>query len=515
MAAQPAAEEEIWDDWVEDEQSCPGIFDDRQHSSAQACLDATASDHGVNMLALKDKLALDQYGCIQLINYLRTTKDKDVNTKGREAFAADEYLKPVLENDPLLSYDYCPDDWSDDEDGFAAEVAHQAAPIDPTTLEGLSREGLLAKCRWLEEQLLKAQGLSSFDLSAVRQEQVLPTHAGDDIDVDESMFEAGLEDYFEGYGHYAIHEEMLKDGVRTESYRNYILKNPDMFKDKIVLDVGCGSGVLSMFAAQAGAKHVYAVDNSPILREAQEIIRENGMEDLITCIKGKIEEIRLPVEHVDIIVSEWMGYFLLFEAMLDSVLWARDKYLAPGGTMVPDQSTMYLVGMDAEGGYDDRIAYWDDVYGLKMNALKRQVLKESWVTVVKQEHVNTAPYAFRDINVAEVTVPELTFKVPFTLVISKQTRFAAFMSYFDITFDCNAKESVYFTTGPEGTPTHWQQVVLLLETPMDLHKGDVVKGDLTLARLTNNERGLKVTIDYEVVSLDHEHVPLQSQSWTV
>eukprot|EP00045_Choanoeca_perplexa_P010403 m.104931 g.104931 ORF g.104931 m.104931 type:complete len:80 (-) comp15268_c0_seq1:513-752(-) len=65
------------------------------------------------------------------------------------------------------------------------------------------------------------------------------------------------------------------------------------------------------------------------------------------------------------------------------------------GCMLPDQSSMYLVGMDAACGHKDRIGYWDDVYGLKMSALKREVLKESWVTVVKHEHVVTAPYVFK------------------------------------------------------------------------------------------------------------------------
>ena len=51
-----------------------------------------------------------------------------------------------------------------------------------------------------------------------------------------------------------------------------------------------------------------------------------------------MEEIVLPVEKVDIIISEWMGYFLLYESMLDSVLWARDKYLVPGGKMLPDRA---------------------------------------------------------------------------------------------------------------------------------------------------------------------------------
>jgi hypothetical protein len=49
-----------------------------------------------------------------------------------------------------------------------------------------------------------------------------------------------------------IHEEMLKDTVRTRSYMNAILQNPFLFKDKIVLDIGCGTGILSLFAAKVG-----------------------------------------------------------------------------------------------------------------------------------------------------------------------------------------------------------------------------------------------------------------------
>ena len=164
--------------------------------------------------------------------------------------------------------------------------------------------------------------------------------------------------YFGSYSHFYIHEEMLKDQIRTNAYRDAIEGNPDTFKDKIVLDIGAGTGILSIFAARAGAKHVYAVENAEIAFFAKEIIKNNGLSEKITVLKGKMEELVLPVEKVDIIISEWMGYFLLYESMLDSVLWARDKYLAPGGKMFPDRAIIYMAAMEDEGEKRRRGNFW-------------------------------------------------------------------------------------------------------------------------------------------------------------
>uniref|UniRef100_A0A8D2LAK3 type I protein arginine methyltransferase n=1 Tax=Varanus komodoensis TaxID=61221 RepID=A0A8D2LAK3_VARKO len=188
--------------------------------------------------------------------------------------------------------------------------------------------------------------------------------------------------YFSSYGHYGIHEEMIKDKVRTESYRDFIYQNSHIFKDKIVLDVGCGTGILSMFAAKAGAKQVIAVDQSEILYQAMDIVRLNGFKDTISLIKGRIEEVDLPVEKVDIIISEWMGYFLLFESMLDSVIYARDMYLAEGGSVYPDICTINLVAVGDLSKHADRFAFWDDVYGFRMSCMKKAVIPEAVVEVV-------------------------------------------------------------------------------------------------------------------------------------
>merc|ERR1719295_827526 len=113
--------------------------------------------------------------------------------------------------------------------------------------------------------------------------------------------------------------------------------NKHLFKDKIVLDVGCGTGILSMFAAKAGAKKVIGVDMSSIVEHAKKIVEDNNLSDKVTILKGKVEEVVLPdgIEKVDIIISEWMGYCLFYESMLDTVLYARDKWLARSGKIRP------------------------------------------------------------------------------------------------------------------------------------------------------------------------------------
>lgn len=91
---------------------------------------------------------------------------------------------------------------------------------------------------------------------------------------------------------------------------------------------------------------------STIIEKAQEIVDVNGMSSKITLLQGKMEEVRLPFPQVDIILSEWMGYFLLYESMLDTVLYARDQYLAPNGLIFPDKATIFLAGIE-DGEYKD------------------------------------------------------------------------------------------------------------------------------------------------------------------
>ncbi|KAJ2794089.1 Nuclear SAM-dependent mono-and asymmetric methyltransferase [Coemansia guatemalensis] len=303
--------------------------------------------------------------------------------------------------------------------------------------------------------------------------------------------------YFDSYAHFGIHEEMLKDEVRTVSYRDAIMKNKHIFQDKIVLDVGCGTGILSMFAAKAGAKHVIGVDMSNIIDKAKLIVEENGLADKVTLLKGKMEEVAMPYEQVDIIISEWMGYFLLYESMLDTVLLARDKYLAPSGKIFPDTATMIISTIE-DGEYkEDKLNFWDDVYGFKMSCIKEAAMSEPLVDTVEARVINSSQCAFKTIDILTVTKEELAFSVPFEISITRDDYVHAFISWFDIEFRACHKP-IRFSTGPFSKYTHWKQTVFYTRNTLTVCKGDMIKGTISCAPNSTNPRDQDISIAYEL-----------------
>ncbi|KAK8160635.1 S-adenosyl-L-methionine-dependent methyltransferase [Phyllosticta citrichinensis] len=311
--------------------------------------------------------------------------------------------------------------------------------------------------------------------------------------------------YFNSYNHHGIHEEMLKDEVRTRSYRDSIYQNGHLFKDKVVLDVGCGTSILSMFAVKAGAKHVIGVDMSTIIEKAKEIVEVNGMSDKITLLQGKMEEVVLPFPQVDIIISEWMGYFLLYESMLDTVLFARDKYLAPGGLIFPDKATIYMAGIE-DGDYkEEKIGFWDNVWGFDYTPLKHTALTEPLVDTVEMKAVVTDPAPVFNIDLYTVKKEDLAFSSQFSLNVRRNDFVHAIIAWFDIEFTACHKP-IKFSTGPHTKYTHWKQTVFYIHDVLTVETGEKIVGQLTNKPNEKNPRDLDIAISYKLETEDPHRV---------
>ncbi|CAG8449769.1 1911_t:CDS:2 [Diversispora eburnea] len=193
--------------------------------------------------------------------------------------------------------------------------------------------------------------------------------------------------YFSYYAMLQHQQNMLQDSVRTSTYRSAILLNgPACFHDKLILDVGAGSGILSYFAVQAGAQKVYAVEASQMAEKMRKLvnaantgdsdgtIRNAFLKDKIEVIQAKIEEPDLPIPQVDTIISEPIGVLLIHERMLESYLYARDTFLKPGGTLFPSTGSISLAPFTDAALWSETMSkarFWEQnsFYGVDLSAL--------------------------------------------------------------------------------------------------------------------------------------------------
>lgn len=333
------------------------------------------------------------------------------------------------------------------------------------------------------------------------------------------------DEYFDVYSRVDIHQDMLEDKSRTEAYRTAIAANASSIRGKAVLDVGCGTGILSLFAADAGARVVYAVDASKIARAARAVVASNDASGVIRVIEGDMELVELP-EKVDVIISEWMGYFLVYESMVQTVLRARDRWLKPGGLMLPSRAKLHIAAFSDREVYMeklDRVRFWNEsICGKDLSALLPIAVKSELHTAVVEgltpQNQATRSECVLDIDMATARVADLkSWKAGFRLPVIMGGAVHGFFAFFDVVFETPRKRKrrrvsedaktpiprarsdgrVVLGTSPYDEPTHWGQTCFLFDSPILLHQDDAIRGKLSVSQNKSNERCLDVVLQWK------------------
>ncbi|XP_020591017.1 probable histone-arginine methyltransferase CARM1 [Phalaenopsis equestris] len=312
--------------------------------------------------------------------------------------------------------------------------------------------------------------------------------------------------YFHYYGQLLHQQNMLQDYVRTGTYYSAVIENSIDFQDRVVVDVGAGSGILSLFAAQAGAKHVYAVEASEMAEYASRLVAGNpSLGDRITVIKGKIEEVELP-EKADILISEPMGTLLVNERMLETYVIARDRFLVPNGKMFPSLGRIHVAPFSDEYLFVEianKALFWQqqNFYGVDLTPLYGSAFQGYFsqpVVDAFDPRLLVSPPSFHTLNFSSIKEEELyEIDIPLSFVASVGTRVHGLACWFDVLFDGSSVQR-WLTTAPGSPTTHWYQMRCVLSQPMYVMAGQEITGRLQLVAHSSQSYTIHLTMSVKM-----------------
>ncbi|WFC97045.1 type I protein arginine methyltransferase [Malassezia brasiliensis] len=362
------------------------------------------------------------------------------------------------------------------------------------------------------------------------------------------------EAYFSYYAMLTHQAQMLQDAVRTSAYQNAILQHAAAFQDRRVMDVGAGNGILSLFAIQAGAAVVYAVEASGVVGCLRQLAAaaadaeapvnpwaRNKLAVVHACVEDvtpAMLEASTPAgapagAQVDTIVSECLGVLLVHERMCESFLEARDRFLKPGGALFPRTGTLcFSLLSDARLWQEvhTRGEWWNtsNFYGVDLTPFVGASRAEAFASPVvgcfspmhivgAQTDAATAALVCPEdavnrylVDFSTVSLEDLrTFDVPIAFdCVTEPVVVHGLGAWFDLSFLQPGEEGDEaagmggMTTSPFAPATHWAQVRLLFAEPLALNRGQCVLGTLHFSANASRSYDIRAEL----------HVPLAPET---
>lgn len=276
----------------------------------------------------------------------------------------------------------------------------------------------------------------------------------------------------------------LRDRAKVEAFKEAIDRVKHLVRGKVVLDVGSGVGILSLLAAKAGAKMVYALELPGMADLAEQVAHLNTSR--IQVVQGKVEEVDDGVvPMVDVIISDWMGHALFHESLISSVLAARDRWLVQDGLMLPDKATLYVAATNL------RVAeskdWWGNVHGFDMGSVSLASLKEVEIGKLKESDIVSAPCLLAEFSLYNCKREQLLTSRHFALTALTDEYIGGVVLYWQVHFS-HGEQSFSLNTAPETDRNSGyrrshrgpKQVVMGLQKPLTVEKGEKLYGIIKL-----------------------------------
>jgi protein arginine N-methyltransferase 1 len=276
---------------------------------------------------------------------------------------------------------------------------------------------------------------------------------------------------------FEFHRSMLDDKVRTDSFLSALLQT--VKPGDVVLDIGSGTGVLACFACQAGAKHVYAIEQGPIIGLAREICARNNLQEQVTFINDWSANIKLP-ERADILVTETVGNIGFEEGILHWVLDAKKRFLREGARIIPRTMEMFAVPVESKDDYEMVDSWAHYFYNFNFSPL--QTLAASnllWIDLTPEMFLSE-PASMVLAELARVDASDLQGQASF--IVKRKGSVHGFGGW----FAAELAPGINLSNVPPNRTPSWSHTFLALEWPVEVSAGDRL--DLTIHTSRNGVR---------------------------
>jgi protein arginine N-methyltransferase 1 len=263
-----------------------------------------------------------------------------------------------------------------------------------------------------------------------------------------------------GYG------EMIADRVRIDAHAQALRQA--VKPGSIVVDIGTGTGIFAVLACRYGARRVYALEPSDVIEVARETAAADGCADRIEFIQALSTKVALPVR-ADVILSDLRGVLPPLGSHIPSIADARERLLAPGGTLIPQRDRLWGAVVSAPDVYDRHVTPWGrETLGVDMEPSRRKVANTWRKHRFQPEQIVLPPQLWGTLDYRTVTQPDVAGEMAWIVERPATAHGLA------VWFDALLAEGVAFSNAPGGPELIYGNAFFPWSSPVDLDIGDTV-----------------------------------------